>query len=62
MAYLDLATLLKVCQAKRPNKEVGIGLRKSLYLKPTIKEERLRAVLNCKIPAKDQVRAILFSL
>jgi len=60
MAYLDLATLLKVCQAKRPDEEAGIGLRRSLHLKPIIKE-RLKAALNCKIPAKDQVRAVLFS-
>ena len=67
MAYLDLATLLKACQAawtrfndKRPDEEAGIGLRRSSHLEPTI-EERLKAALKRKIPAKDQARAVLFS-
>ena len=47
---------------KRPNKEVGIGLRRSLHLKPIIKEERLKVALERKIPAKDQVYTVLFSL
>jgi hypothetical protein len=58
MAYLDLATLLKAYLAKQPNKEAGIGLRRSLHLEPTTKEERLKAAL--EISAKDQVRAVLF--
>jgi Ca2+:H+ antiporter len=68
MAYLDLATLLKACQAarirfndKQPDEEADIGLRRSSHLEPTTKEERLKAALKRKIPAKDQVRAVLFS-
>ena len=37
---------------KQLNKEAGIGLRRSLYLKPTIKKERLKAALKRKIPGK----------
>ena len=66
-AYLDLATFLKACQAawarsndKRPDEEAGIGLQNPSHLEPTIKE-RQKAALKRKIPAKDQVRAVLFS-
>ena len=58
MVYLDLA----ISSNKRPNKEAGIGPRKPSHLKPITKEERLKAALKRKIPAKDQVRAVLFNL
>ena len=67
MAYIDLATLLNACRAartrfnnKRLDEEAGMGLRRPSHHEPTTKKERLKATLKRKIPAKDQVHAVLF--
>ena len=67
MAYLDLATFSKAFQVartrssdKRLDEEASIGPRKSSHLEPTTKEERQKAALKRKIPARDQARAVLF--